>query len=130
MAMMTDDQFITSKSHRIIDFKPKTGLRTRGIPVGKYFIITSGFTVYNSVLRVPLIQTKFDSVIDAHEFCERLIKIYGHLLCILIDENYSKEFFLVTRYTIKHGMMIYNGIRSFEDLNIIKRSDLAFIGLR
>jgi len=127
--MITDDAFIQANRQKILDFKPKSGSRTRGLPVGKHFIITQdhGFVVYNANLRVPLIKTKFQHIIHAYEFCKRLIEIYDHLLHILVDENYAEHIFLITRYTINNGMKVYEGIRSFEELDIIKRSDLAFI---
>ena len=128
---MTDEQFITSKSHKIIDFKPRAGKRTRGLTVGKYFIITNGqdesYIVYNQVLRVPLIKTNFNSVIDAYQFCQKLLNVYGELLHILADENYAEHLFRLVQYTIENGMKLYEGIRSFENLKVIKRSDLAFI---
>ena len=127
--MITDDDFINANRPKIRDFKPKTGSKTKALFVGKHFAITQddGFFIYNANLRTLLIKTKFTSIIDAHKFCENLIKVYGHLLHILIDENYAEHIFLITRYTIENGMKLYEGIRSFENLNIIKRSDLSFI---
>ena len=129
MAIITDESFINAHQQEITDFKPKSGSKTRGLPVGKHFIITQdhGFIIYNANLRVPLIKTKFQHLIDAHKFCKRLIEIYDYLLHILVDVDYAEHIFLITRYTINNGMKLYEGIRSFEELSIIKRSDLGFI---
>ena len=123
-------KFIDQHRSKLRNFKPKLGSKTLGLPVGTYFIITQtahGFIVYNTYLRVPLIKINFEYIRDAYEFCESLIKHYGEFLCILTDEGYAEHIFQITQHTIKHGMTICNGIRSFEKLDKIRRPDLSFI---
>jgi hypothetical protein len=123
--MVTDDQFIQAVRHKTIDFKPKNKRTTRALPVGKYLVITSEYKIFNRRLKIPLLNITFQSIIDAHEFCKKLIEIYGELLYILIDENYAESFFGLTQYTVENGTNIYENIQSLD--GTVTRSDLAFI---
>lgn len=130
----TNKQFIDHHRPKIREFKPRSGPRTQGLPVGQYFIILeneNGFVVYNTVLRVPLIEKTFTEVKDSYDFCKKLIEHYitpkDDFLYILADEKFAKHVFRMTRYSIPDGMKIYEGIRSFDKLDQIKRADLAFI---
>jgi len=131
--MANNTEFINAHRNKIIDFKPRTGSRTRGLPVGKYLIVTNGrngnFSIYNASpdVRTLLFKTDFESISDAYEFCQKLRTIYKHLLVILSDPRYSETFFQITQFTVPNGETLYEHIRSFDDLDVIRRSDLDFI---
>ena len=129
--MANNTEFINAHRSKTIDFKPRTGSKTKGLPVGKYLIVTNGrngnFSIYNASVGTLLFKTDFESIFDAYEFCQKLRKIYKHLLVILSDPRYSENFFLITRYTVPNGEELYEHIRSFDDLSVIRRSDLDFI---
>ena len=119
---MTDEQFISSVQGKLIKFKDGNGL-----PVREHLIIADKYWIYNRKLEIPLIKSPFHSIIDAHQFCLKLKEIYGELLHILIDKDYAEIFFQITRYTIENGIYLRNKIRSLDNLQQIKRPDLAFI---
>ena len=89
--------------------------------------MTDGYQIYNRKLKTPLIKSSFHSIIDAYQFCLKIKETYGELLHILIDKDYAEIFFQITRYTIENGIYLRNKIRSLDNLQQIKRPDLAFI---
>lgn len=122
---MNDDTFIRRNSHKTIDFKPKFAKPIKALPVGSYLLVGPGYTIYNRELKVPLLDCVFQSIIDAHEFCNRLIEIYGDLLHILVDEDYADSFFKLTQYTVENGETIFKKVVSLE--GIITRDNLDWI---
>ena len=123
--MTTDQQFIKVNQSKTINFKPRNLKTQKGLPVGKYFVITNGYKIYNRELKVPFLDCTFSSIIDAYNLCTKLIEIYDDYLDILIDERYADSFFRLTQYSVKNGVNIYTKISSLD--GTVKRADLMWI---
>ena len=103
--MMTDEQFIASVHHELVDYKPRYRY-VKALPVGDYLIIIAGqagYVLYNKSLREPIIEKEFESLRFAHKFAKLLIECYGEYLIMLTDKEWAKIFFWVVRWTVEYG---------------------------
>jgi hypothetical protein len=119
-----DTTFILTKPR--IDFHIRNK-KVRAIPVNKYFVVTAGYEgykLYNRVLKIPLIEREFESAKLAYQFGKTLELIYGDYLDILIDDTWSKHFFVVTRYSIKSGMRMFAGMSRLMDEDTLITQDV------